>query len=97
MVDYCLLEQLVNKGRRKVKYKFEIKGRLLTCGHCNSDPQFFPRYKDKLLCDTCDKEHDFKEWIDPIDIELSNFNYEYRTAISKYNAGIQLKKLMCFF
>ena len=80
-----------------MKYKFEIKGRLLQCGHCNCDPQFFPRYKEKLLCDLCDQEYDFKEWIDPIEIELANFNYEYNVAVDRYDAGIELAKLGCFF
>ena len=69
-----------------MKYKFEIKGHLLECGFCNSEPQWFSKLEKKMFCRNCDEYHNQSDWYDPIDLALNNFEHTYQQELD-YHKG----------
>ena len=77
---------------KKIVYKLELDKLFLECGYC-SHQQIFPDKKDKLHCNRCDEDYEFKDWFDPIELDLAMHQDHYNFAIERYEAGIQLRRL----
>ena len=76
---------------KKIVYKLEIDKLFLECGYC-SHQQIFPDKKDKLHCNRCDEDYEFKDWFDPIKLDLAMHQDHYNFAMERYEAGIELKE-----
>ena len=75
---------------KKNIYKLELDGYLLECSYCGSS-QYFPEKKVKLKCIDCDEY--YTNWIDPIKIDLAMHIDHYNSALERYEAGIELRRL----